>query len=460
LHVAVHVVDHKLNQAKPNPSSMFWLDGLFHVGFGLHILESAKNMVDSRPKIRIEHLIKIYGKHPRHALQLFREGGTRDSILEETGNVLGIADVSLDINEGELFVVMGLSGSGKSTLVRCINRLIAPTSGHIFIDDEDVAHVSEEKMREIRRTKVTMVFQRFGLFPHRTVSENVEYGLKVQGMGADERRQKSLETLESVGLRQWADYFPSSLSGGMQQRVGLARALATDADILLMDEAFSALDPLIRRGMQDELMRMQEELQKTIVFISHDIQEALKIGDRVAVMKDGYVVQVGTPEELITNPADDYIRAFTQDVNRAQVLKTGSIVRKTVPFILGKGSAQAALDDMRIHQRSQMYVVDRHNQPVGLVKESELVQAVDQGVEDITQVMDTDFPMVDASTSLEEIFHYCTLGVPLAVVGSKGKFKGVVEQSDVFASIGRLTQADGEESVEDIIEAQAQKVAV
>jgi glycine betaine/proline transport system ATP-binding protein len=418
-------------------------------------------MNSSRPKIRIEHLIKIYGKNPRNALQLFREGGTRDSILEETGNVLGIADVSFDINEGELFVVMGLSGSGKSTLVRCINRLINPTSGHIFIDDEDVAHVSEERMREIRRTKVTMVFQRFGLFPHRTVAENVEYGLKVQGMEADERRQKALDTLEGVGLRQWADYLPSSLSGGMQQRVGLARALATDADILLMDEAFSALDPLIRRGMQDELMRMQDELHKTIVFISHDIQEALKIGDRVAVMKDGYIVQIGTPEQLITEPADDYIRAFTQDVNRAQVLKTGSIARKTVPIILGKGSARSALEDMRIHQRPQMYVVDRHNKPVGLVTESRLAQAVGEGVEDITQVMDTDFPVVNASTSLEEIFHFCSQGIPLAVVGNKGKFKGVVEQSDVFASIGRLTRAEGaDEELEDIMESRTQQVAV
>lgn len=394
------------------------------------------------PKIRIENLIKIYGDHPQKALNLFRQGGDRDSIQKETGNVLGIADVSFDIGEGELFVIMGLSGSGKSTLVRCINRLIKPTSGHIFIDGEDVAHVDEKRMRDIRRTKIAMVFQRFGLFPHKTVAENVEYGLKVQGMSSSERRDKALDTLEVVGLRQWADYAPSSLSGGMQQRVGLARALATDAPILLMDEAFSALDPLIRRGMQDELIRLQNELHKTIVFISHDIQEALKIGDRVAVMKDGYIVQIGTPEELVTQPADDYIREFVQDVNRAQVLKTGSIVRKTVPLILGKGSAVSGLEEMRANDRDRMYVVDRHNQPVGLVQRSHLEQAVDHGVEDITQVMSTDFPKVTTAVSLEEIFHLCQDGIPLAVVGNQGKFKGVVEQADIFASIGRLSDTD------------------
>jgi glycine betaine/proline transport system ATP-binding protein len=215
-----------------------------------------------------------------------------------------------------------------------------------------------------------------------------------------------------------------------------------------MDEAFSALDPLIRRGMQDELIRLQQELHRTVVFISHDIQEALKIGDRVAIMKDGYLVQVGTPEEIITNPVDEYIAAFTQDVNRAQVLKTGSITRKTVPFILGKGSAQAALEDMRTHQREQMYVVDRHSAPVGLLTRATLESAVSDGVDDIQAVMATDFPTVETATSLEEIFHLAQIGVPLAVVGSKGKFKGVIEQADIFASIGRLTQGDmGREAV-------------
>lgn len=404
---------------------------------------------DLQPKIRIENLIKIYGEKPRVALQMFRDGGTRDSILKATGNVLGIADVSLTVNEGELFVVMGLSGSGKSTLARCINRLINPTSGHIYIDDEDAAHVDENRMREIRRTKATMVFQRFGLFPHKSVVENVAYGLKVRGLPIAERREKALDTLEVVGLKQWANYLPSSLSGGMQQRVGLARALATDAEILLMDEAFSALDPLIRREMQDELLRLQKELHKTIVFISHDIQEALKLGDRVAVMKDGYIVQVGTPEELVTKPADDYIRAFVQDVNPAQILKTGSIVRHTVPLILGEDSARVALEQMLQGNLQQMYVVERNGKPVGIIDMQTLSEAIERGSTDIAEVMQTDFPKVSASTTLEEIFHLYQDGLPVAVVSAEGKFKGVVAPSDVLASIGRLNRTvdDGEDIV-------------
>ncbi|MDJ0900018.1 MAG: betaine/proline/choline family ABC transporter ATP-binding protein [Xenococcus sp. MO_188.B8] len=272
------------------------------------------------PKICLENLIKIYGDKPRKALKLLREGKTRDDILNLTNQVVSIADISLKINQGELFVIMGLSGSGKSTLVRCINRLIKPTSGHIYIDGEDIAHVKEQRMREIRLRKISMVFQQFGLFPHKTVIENVEYGLKLQGLEQVKRRQKGMETLAIVGLEQWADYLPSSLSGGMQQRVGLARALATDAEILLMDEPFSALDPLIRREMQAELLRLQKDLHKTIIFISHDIYEAFKIGDRIAVMKEGKIVQVGTPQVIMTHPANDYIRAFLQDIYDARAL--------------------------------------------------------------------------------------------------------------------------------------------
>ncbi len=275
-------------------------------------------MENSPTKIYLENLIKIYGDQPRKALKLFREGKTKDDILELTNQVVSIADISLKINQGELFVIMGLSGSGKSTLVRCINCLIKPTSGHIYIDDEDIAHVDEKRMREIRLSKISMVFQQFGLFPHKTVVENVEYGLKVRGIDPVKRRRKGMETLAIVGLEQWADYLPSALSGGMQQRVGLARALATDAEILLMDEPFSALDPLIRREMQNELLRIQKELHKTIIFISHDVYEAFKIGDRIGVMKEGNMVQVGTPKEIMTQPADDYIRAFLQDIYDAR----------------------------------------------------------------------------------------------------------------------------------------------
>ncbi|NEP12923.1 MAG: glycine betaine/L-proline ABC transporter ATP-binding protein [Symploca sp. SIO2C1] len=394
-------------------------------------------MTNSTPKIRIEHLIKIYGEKPRTALKLFREGGTRDSILQATGQVLGIADVSVTVNKGELFVVMGLSGSGKSTLVRCINRLINPTSGNIYLDEEDIAHVDEQRMREIRLSKVSMVFQRFGLLPHKTVAENVEYGLKMRGIDKAKRRQKSLSTLEVVGLSQWADYLPSSLSGGMQQRVGLARALATDAEILLMDEPFSALDPLIRRDMQDELLRLQKQLHKTIVFISHDIHEALKIGDHIGVMKDGYIVQIGTPEELITQPADDYIRAFIQDINRAQVLTASSIVRQTTPLVLSQDSTEGALAQMVDNNLQHLYVIDQYGKPVGILNKPTLKAAVQQQSDDITNLMQTDFPKVKASTCLENMFHLYQQGLPVAVVDEEGKFAGIVEHSDVLASIGK-----------------------
>ena len=281
-------------------------------------MSDSKVMVNSEFKICLENLIKIYGDRPYTALKLFREGKTKDDILRLTNHVVSVADLSLKIKQGELFVIMGSSGSGKSTLVRCINRLIKPNSGHIYIDREDIAHVSEKRMREIRLSKISMVFQQFGLFPHKTVAENVAYGLKMQGMDRVKRRKTSLDTLARVGLEQWADRFPADLSGGMKQRVGLARALATDAEILLMDEPFSALDPLIRREMQQELMRLQTELQKTIIFISHDVHEALKLGDRIAVMKEGKIVQVGTPKTIIARPANDYIRAFLQDIYDAK----------------------------------------------------------------------------------------------------------------------------------------------
>ncbi len=278
-------------------------------------------MEDSSAKISLENLIKIYGDKPRLALQLFRDGKTKDDIFKLTNHVVSVADISLTINQGELFVIMGLSGSGKSTLIRCINRLIKPTSGHIYLDNEDISHVDENRMREIRQTKISMVFQQFGLFPHKTVVENVEYGLKLRGIEQVKRRQKAISTLNRVGLEEWADYLPSSLSGGMQQRVGLARALATDAEILLMDEPFSALDPLIRREMQQELGSLQKELNKTIVFISHDIYEALKIADRIALMKEGKIVQVGTPNEILNQPANDYVRSFIQDIYDNPFLK-------------------------------------------------------------------------------------------------------------------------------------------
>jgi glycine betaine/proline transport system ATP-binding protein len=392
-----------------------------------------------KAKIRIENLIKIYGDRDRSALKLFRKGATRSEILKATGQVLGIADVSFTINPGEVFVVMGLSGSGKSTLIRCINRLIAPTSGHIYLDDEDIVNMDKKKIRQIRLTKVSMVFQHFGLFPHRTVAENVEYGLKLRGLSQVDRRRKALKTLEVVGLTQWADYQPSALSGGMQQRVGLARALATDADILLMDEPFSALDPLTRREMQDELLRLQKELNKTIVFISHDTQEAMKLGDRIAVMKDGKIVQLGTPEELLNQPANNYICGFIQDVNRGQVIKAGTIARQRISLRLGQDFDPVALQQMQINNFQRIYVLNSQGEPVGFVDREQISKAIQQDVKEITTLMQTNFSKVEATVPLEDIFHRYRHEPSLAVVDETGKFQGSLEQSDVLTSLSKYS---------------------
>jgi glycine betaine/proline transport system ATP-binding protein len=397
-------------------------------------------MSDPKPKIRIEHLIKIYGENCSAALKLFSQGANRETILQATGQVLGIADVSFTINPGEIFVVMGLSGSGKSTLIRCINRLITPTRGHIYIDDEDIAYIDEKRIRQIRLTKVSMVFQHFGLFPHRTVADNVEYGLKLLGMSKTQRRNKALEALEVVGLAQWADYRPSALSGGMQQRVGLARALATDAEILLMDEPFSALDPLTRREMQNELLRLQKELNKTIVFITHDTQEALKLGDRIAVMKEGVIVQLGTPKELLNQPTNDYIRDFIQDVNRGQILKAGTIARPTICLILGEDLEPETLKQIQKQNLQRIYILNSDQEPIGFIDPEQLDLAIQQDIKNITnKLIQTNFSQVKSTVPLEDIFHLYRNEQSLVVVDETGKFKGVLESADVLASISKFT---------------------
>ena len=279
-------------------------------------------------KVQLKNIWKIFGPNPSHVLSTIDAATSRADILAETGHVVAVRDVSLDIAEGEIFVVMGLSGSGKSTLIRCLSRLIEPTGGQVIINGEDVTGMGADRLRELRRKQISMVFQRFGLFPHRTVTDNVGYGLEVQGMATAERQAKASEILKLVDLEDWQNHYPHELSGGMQQRVGLARALAVDPEILLCDEPFSALDPLIRRDMQNELLHLQQSLKKTIIFITHDFLEALKIGDRIAIMKDGVIVQVGTPQEIVGNPADAYVREFIQDVPRSRVLTAESIMEK------------------------------------------------------------------------------------------------------------------------------------
>jgi len=279
-------------------------------------------------KIEINNVYKIFGGNPNSVLPQVKKGATKEEILENTGHTVGLDNVSLKIEEGETFVCMGLSGSGKSTLIRHLNRLIDPTDGEILIEGTNVMNLNKEQLIEFRRHKMSMVFQRFGLFPHKTVIQNVGYGLEMQGKVEEERNKISMEKINAVGLNGFENQYPAQLSGGMQQRVGLARALATDTDIMLMDEAFSALDPLIRSDMQKQLIDLQSQLKKTIVFITHDLDESLRLGDHIGILNAGKLVQVGTPEEIIMNPADDYVKAFVKDVNRAKVIKAKIIMKK------------------------------------------------------------------------------------------------------------------------------------
>ena len=279
-------------------------------------------------KIEINNVYKIFGGNPNSVLPKVKKGATKEEILENTGHTVGLDNVSLKIEEGETFVCMGLSGSGKSTLIRHLNRLIDPTDGEILIEGTNVMNLNKEQLIEFRRHKMSMVFQRFGLFPHKTVIQNVGYGLEMQGKAEEERNKISMEKINAVGLIGFENQYPAQLSGGMQQRVGLARALATDTDIMLMDEAFSALDPLIRSDMQKQLIDLQSQLKKTIVFITHDLDESLRLGDHIGILNAGKLVQVGTPEEIIMNPADDYVKAFVKDVNRAKVIKAKIIMKK------------------------------------------------------------------------------------------------------------------------------------
>ncbi len=272
-------------------------------------------------------IYKVFGPKPQRALEMAVEGTSRDEIVQSTGNTVAVRDVSFEVSPGETFVVMGLSGSGKSTLVRCIARLIDVSAGRVMLGDRDLTAMSDKELREVRRKNMSMVFQHFGLFPHRRVIENVAYGLEIQGVARDVRREKALEVLEVVGLSGWGDHYPQQLSGGMQQRVGLGRALAVEPEVLFFDEPFSALDPLIRRDMQDELLRLQAEMHRTIMFITHDFDEAIKLGDRIAIMKDGAFDQVGTALELLASPATDYVREFTEDVSRTKVLAACNVMK-------------------------------------------------------------------------------------------------------------------------------------
>lgn len=386
-------------------------------------------------KIHVNNLIKIFGPSPRgRALRMLKDGVGKDEILEKTGHIVGVNQVSFQVNQGDIFVVMGLSGSGKSTLIRCLNRLYEPTSGEVFLDDEDVAAVDRKRLEEIRRSKMAMVFQHFGLFPHKTVVYNAAYGLKVRGIEEEARREKAMEALELVGLKEWADHYPSELSGGMQQRVGLARALATDAEVLLMDEAFSALDPLIRRQMQDELIELQGRLKKTIVFITHDLNEALRVGNHVAVMRDGEIVQIGTPTEIITSPADEYVARFMADVDQSRVL-SAEFVMKPASTVQSDASVKAALEQMNKSRIDHIYVVNKNGEIDGYVPRTALETLSQNGTARIQRAVKADFPRASRFTPLNELYGLCQEGVPIAVISDAGRLSGVIYPLDVLGAL-------------------------
>ncbi len=386
-------------------------------------------------KIRIEHVSKIFGPTPnQEPLSLMKSGVSKDEILQRTGHVVGLADVSLTINEGEVFVVMGLSGSGKSTLIRTVNRLIEPTTGQIYVDDENVLTASKEHLQELRQTKMSMVFQHFGLFPHKTVLDNVSYGLRVRGVSEAERQAKATEALNLVGLKDWVNYYPDNLSGGMQQRVGLARALATDTAILLMDEAFSALDPLIRRQMQDELLDLQNSLHKTILFITHDLNEAIRVGNRIAMMRDGAIIQIGTPIEIVTQPADDYVADFTQDVDASRVL-SAEIVMKPAHTLRPTDTVLAALEQMgKVGQRA-LYIVDGEGRVDGVVQRYDLSRMAQDGVDDMSKAINKEYPRTAKIVPLPQLYNLCSNGLPLAVLDETGHLMGVIAPRDILSAL-------------------------
>jgi len=382
-------------------------------------------------KIEVENVYKIFGDNPEAALARAMAGEGKDEIHADTGHTVGLHDITLSMEESKTFVVMGLSGSGKSTLIRHLNRLIEPTAGRILVDGIDVLTLNEADLRQFRRTKMAMVFQRFGLMPHRTVIHNVAYGLEIQGIDKRIRQDKAAEWIEMVGLAGYENSYPSQLSGGMQQRVGLARALCGDPEVLLMDEAFSALDPLIRSGMQDQLIELQEKLNKTIVFITHDLDEALKLGDKIAILKDGQLSQVGNPEDILLNPADDYVAAFVRDVNRARVL-TVDVVMRPPALRLTTANIDAALRQMQGHRDDYGYVFDGNNFR-GVVTEKHLQTAAKVNGNSSLYDLADDTQTVTPDSVLEEALPTILQSdTPVAVVDDGGEFRGVVSKRELI----------------------------
>jgi glycine betaine/proline transport system ATP-binding protein len=387
------------------------------------------------PKIKVENLNKVFGKNPKETLKLIELGMKKKEILKKTGNTVGICNASFEIYEGEVFVIMGLSGSGKSTMIRCLNLLNKPTSGKIYIDGEDIVKYDKKKLKTLRQNKVAMVFQHFGLFNHRTVVQNVEYGLEVKKVPKMDRFKIAMDTIKAVGLDGYEESMISQLSGGMRQRVGLARALANDPEILLMDEPFSALDPLIRREMHDELLDIQAKMKNTIVFITHDVNEAFKLGDRVAVMKDGKIVQIGYPEDILNNPSNEYIEDFVRDIDRTKVFKIKSIMKATRNSGKLGDSPKLIIKLMSDADVEMVYIVDKNRAPVGIVTVDDCIKAVETG-KMLKDILKKDYLVVSPEDYIGDVFNKSIESpYPLAIVDDEKRLVGILSKGRLMASM-------------------------
>lgn len=403
--------------------------------------------------LEVKNLTKIFGKKQKAALEMVKQGKSKTEILEKTGATVGVYDASFEIKEGEIFVIMGLSGSGKSTLVRMLNRLIDPSSGNIYLDGKDIAKMNVEDLRNIRRHDINMVFQNFGLFPHRTILENTEFGLEMRGVSKEERTTLAEKALDNAGLLPFKDQYPSQLSGGMQQRVGLARALANSPKILLMDEAFSALDPLIRREMQDELLDLQDTNKQTIIFISHDLNEALRIGDRIALMKDGEIMQIGTGEEILTNPANDFVREFVEDVDRSKVLTAQNIMIKPLTTVLEIDGPQVALTRMHREEVSMLMATNRRRQLLGSLTADAAIEARKKGLP-LSEVIDKDVVTVSKDTVITDIMPLIyDSSAPIAVTDDNDRLLGVIIRGRVIEALANVQDETVVESLKETVEA-------
>jgi len=386
--------------------------------------------------IEAHDVYKVFGRRPERAVERLREGATREE-LRSQGLTPAVIDASFDVQSGEIFVVMGLSGSGKSTLIRMVNGLLTPTSGTIRVAGTEVHSLDARGLRELRREQVSMVFQHFALLPHRTVGENAGYGLKLRGLNRADRERRTEDALGMVGLDGWAESLPGELSGGMRQRVGLARALAAGTDVMLMDEAFSALDPLIRREMQDQLIELQHKLDKTVLFITHDLNEAMRLGDRVAMMRDGRIVQIGTAEQILNDPANDYVAQFVQDVDRTRVLTASSVMEQPVAVLGGEQGPRAAHKLMREHQLGSLMVVDRERNLRGVVMATDVAQAVERGQSDLAGVL---MPAVTVApdTAVADLFAASADSPTALAVVDGERLLGVIPQVTLLSALGAV----------------------